>query len=56
MVTVERVMCLAGCDRAPMFQVQSSDGLAYHENQTVESALEVIKSLRKQGERRYGHD
>ncbi len=56
MVTVEHVMCLAGCDKAPMFQVQSADGLAYHENQTVESALEVIKSLGKQGERRYGHD
>jgi NADH-quinone oxidoreductase subunit E len=56
MVTVEHVMCLAGCDKAPMFQVQSAEGLAYHENQTVESALEVIKSLHKQGERRVGHD
>jgi len=56
MVTVEHVMCLAGCDKAPMFQVQSAEGLAYHENQTVESALEVIKGLRKQGERRVGHD
>ena len=56
MVTVEHVMCLAGCDKAPMFQVQSSEGLTYHENQTVESALAVIKSLPKQGERRYGHD
>jgi NADH-quinone oxidoreductase subunit E len=55
-VTVEHVMCLAGCDKAPMFQVQSAEGLAYHENQTVESALEVIKSLHKQGERRFGHD
>jgi NADH-quinone oxidoreductase subunit E len=56
MVTVEHVMCLAGCDKAPMFQVQSGEGLTYHENQTVESALEVVKGLRKQGERRYGHD
>jgi NADH-quinone oxidoreductase subunit E len=46
MVTVEHVMCLAGCDRAPMFQVQSGDGLAYHENQTVESALAIINQLR----------
>jgi NADH-quinone oxidoreductase subunit E len=45
-ITVEAVMCLAGCHRAPMFQVQSGDGLAYHENQTVESALEVITGLR----------
>lgn len=44
-VKVEAVMCLAGCDKAPMFQVQGPDGIAYHENQTVESALEVIKKL-----------
>jgi NADH-quinone oxidoreductase subunit E len=46
MVTVEHVMCLAGCDRAPMFQVQSGDGLSYHENQTAESALAIINRLR----------
>ena len=46
MVTVEQVMCLAGCDRAPLFQVQSRDGLAYHENQTLESAMQVIDQLR----------
>ena len=44
-VTVEAVMCLAACDKAPMFQVQSSKGLAYYEDQTVEGALEVIKRL-----------
>ncbi|MBN1668967.1 MAG: NAD(P)H-dependent oxidoreductase subunit E [Anaerolineales bacterium] len=48
LVTVEAVMCLAGCDKAPMFQVQSGDGLTYHENQTVESAMQVIEDLRKQ--------
>jgi NADH-quinone oxidoreductase subunit E len=48
-VTVEAVMCLAGCDKAPMFQVQSGDGIEYHENQTVESALELIAQLRKSG-------
>jgi NADH-quinone oxidoreductase subunit E len=48
-VTVERVMCLAGCNRAPLFQVQSGAGLEYHENQTVESALKVIEQLRAQG-------
>lgn len=47
LVTVENVMCLAACDRAPMFQVQTGDGLAYHENQTLESALRYIESLRK---------
>jgi len=46
LVTVEEVMCLAGCDRAPMFQVQDGNGLTYHENQTVESALELINGLR----------
>lgn len=46
LITVEHVMCLAGCDRAPMFQVQSGEGLEYHENQTIESALAVIEGLR----------
>lgn len=46
-VKVEAVMCLAGCDKAPMFQVQSPEGLEYHENQTVESALELINKLRQ---------
>lgn len=46
-ITVEAVMCLAGCDKAPMFQVQSGEGLEYHENQSVESALTVIDELRK---------
>jgi hypothetical protein len=47
LVTVEEVMCLAACDRAPMFQVQDAEGIHYHENQTVESALELIRSLRE---------
>jgi NADH-quinone oxidoreductase subunit E len=47
-VTVEAVMCLAACDKAPMFQVQTSQGLAYYEEQTVSSALEVIQALQKQ--------
>lgn len=46
MIKVESVMCIAGCDKAPLFQVQSPDGLEYHENQTVESALDVIHKLR----------
>jgi len=48
LVTVEAVMCLAACDKAPMFQVQSGDGLTYHENQTVESAMNLVKSWRKE--------
>lgn len=49
LISVEQVMCLAACDRAPMFQVQTGDGLSYHENQTVESAMRYIESLRKMG-------
>jgi NADH-quinone oxidoreductase subunit E len=56
MVTVEGVMCLAACDRAPMFQVQSGEGLSYHENQTVETALELIEQLRKNADRRNGNE
>lgn len=47
LVTVERVMCLAGCDKAPMFQVQSGDGLTYHEDQTIESARALVDSWRE---------
>jgi NADH-quinone oxidoreductase subunit E len=46
-VKIEAVMCLAGCDKAPMFQVQSPDSIVYHENQTVESAMDVINQLRQ---------
>ena len=46
LMTVEAVMCLAACDKAPLFQVQSGEGLAYHENQTIETALGLIDQLR----------
>jgi NADH-quinone oxidoreductase subunit E len=46
LIKVEAVMCIAGCDKAPVFQVQSPDGIEYHENQTVDSAIEIIKKLR----------
>jgi NADH-quinone oxidoreductase subunit E len=49
-ITVEAVMCLAGCHRAPMFQVQSGEGLEYHENQSVESAMQVIEALKAKEE------
>ncbi len=48
LVTVERVMCLAGCDKAPVFQVQSGEGLTYYENQRVNIALELVERWRKQ--------
>jgi NADH-quinone oxidoreductase subunit E len=37
--TVEGVMCLAGCDKAPMFQVQDADGLHYHESESAEKPM-----------------
>ena len=40
-------MCLAACDKAPMFQLQSGAGLKYYENQTVETALALIEQLRQ---------
>ena len=49
MIMVEEVMCLAGCDKAPMFQVQKPDGIHYHEDQDVESAMKIIEALRKRG-------
>ena len=56
LVTVEAVMCLASCDRAPMFQVQAfgepapEKHLTYHEDQTVEKALDLVASWRKQAQ------
>jgi NADH-quinone oxidoreductase subunit E len=49
LVTVEPVMCLAACDKAPMFQTQGSDGIKYHENMTVDKTMELIEELRKTG-------
>ena len=49
MIMVEEVKCLAGCDKAPMFQVQEPDGIHYHENQDADSAMKVIEELRKKG-------
>ena len=48
MVTVEAVMCLAACDKAPMFQTQGPDGIKYHENMTVESTMELIENFKKE--------
>ena len=47
LISVEAVMCLAACDRAPVFQVQDPSGLHYHEDQTVDSALQFVEALRK---------
>jgi NADH-quinone oxidoreductase subunit E len=56
LITIERVMCLAACDKAPMFQVHSGSGLKYYENQTVESALGLIEQLRADAARKRGRN
>jgi len=55
LITIEAVMCLAACDKAPMFQVHSGTGLTYYENQTVENALKLIDDLRTIASRGPGH-
>lgn len=47
MFRVEKVMCLAACDQAPMFQIQGPDGIHYHEMQTVDSAMKILERLRE---------
>jgi NADH-quinone oxidoreductase subunit E len=47
LVTVEAVMCLAACDKAPMFQTQGPQGIQYHENMTVEKTIEIVDALKK---------
>jgi NADH-quinone oxidoreductase subunit E len=49
LVTIESVMCLAACDKAPMFQTQGPDGIQYHENMTVDRTMELIAALKKTG-------
>ena len=49
LVTIEGVMCLAACDKAPMFQVQGPDGIEYHENMTVDKTMELIAALKNAG-------
>ncbi len=47
LITLEAVTCLAACDKAPMFQIQTGDGLEYHEDMTVDKTMELIEALRK---------
>ena len=46
LIMVEEVTCLAGCHRAPMFQLQGDGEIVYHENQTVETAMKLVEELR----------
>jgi NADH-quinone oxidoreductase subunit E len=45
LITIEEVTCLAGCDQAPLFQVQGDGMIRYHEKQTPEGAAGVINQL-----------
>jgi NADH-quinone oxidoreductase subunit E len=53
--TVEAVMCLAACDKAPMFQVQDANGIHYHESpapdqpQTADQALGILQTYTSAG-------
>lgn len=47
LITLEAVMCLAACDRAPVFQTQGPDGIQYHENMTMDKTMELIEALKK---------
>jgi NADH-quinone oxidoreductase subunit E len=49
-ITIEEVKCLAACDRAPIFQLQEPNGIHYHEDQSVSSALALIEALRVKGQ------
>ena len=50
--TIEEVTCLAGCHRAPMFQVQGDGEISYHENQSVDTALALVSELRQRAARK----
>jgi len=49
LITLETVMCLAACDKAPMFQTQGPHGIQYHENMTIDRTMEVIAALKYAG-------
>jgi NADH-quinone oxidoreductase subunit E len=46
LITIEEVTCLAGCDKAPLFQVQGDGTIQYYENQTPETAVGIMDALR----------
>lgn len=48
--TIEEVKCIAGCHRAPLFQLQGDGEISYHENQTVESAAALFDELRQKAQ------
>ena len=53
LITVEEVKCLAACDHAPFLQVQGDGELTDYPDQTVESALALVETLRQKPWARY---
>lgn len=49
LITIEEVTCLAGCDHAPMYQVQGDGEIVYHENMTEVKAMALVNTLRAAG-------
>ncbi len=47
LISLEEVMCIAACNKAPVFQVQTPEGLTYHENMDLQKALALVESWRK---------
>ncbi len=43
--TLEEVMCIGACHRAPVFQVQHGDEITFYENMSLEEALTALKKL-----------
>ncbi len=52
--TVEHVMCVGACHRAPVFQIQDSTGIHFHQSEsaeqpmTVQQALDILNGLKGQ--------
>ena len=42
---IEGVMCLAGCDKAPMFQIQDAEGIHYHESESGEKPMTAEQAI-----------
>lgn len=47
LVTVEPVMCLAACDKAPVFQLQNENGIEYQENMDIGKTMALIDDYRQ---------
>lgn len=43
--TVEHVMCVGACDKAPVFQIQDGSGIHFYESQSAQEPLTVAQAL-----------